>query len=131
MNQSGALYFTPEGTYASSSRMAFGLPLVKHTELPLNSVGYLTAEGIYSEARPDPGFPILDRIPDGVIGAALDYLKKNPEKNPNIFIFRVLGKVYDGLSWFLGFVWNLIATGLAYAIHGITVAVKWLKSRGK
>ena len=61
----------------------------------------------------------------------LGYLKKNPEKNPNIFIVRVLGKVYDGLSWFLGFVWNLIATGLAYAIHGITVAFKWLKSRGK
>ena len=79
MNQSGVLYFTPEGTYASSSRMAFGLPLVKHTELPINSVGYFTAEGLYSEALPDPGFPILDRIPDGVIGAALDYLKKNPD----------------------------------------------------
>lgn len=78
MNQSGALYFTPEGAYASSSRLAFGLPLAKHTELPLNSVGYFTAGGIYSESLPDPGFPIQDRIPDGVMSAALEYLKKNP-----------------------------------------------------
>ena len=78
MNQSAAVYFTPEGAYASSSRMAFGLPLVKHTELPLNSVGYFTADGLYTEALPDPGFPILDRIPDGVVSAALKFLASNP-----------------------------------------------------
>lgn len=78
MNQSGALYFTPEGTYAASSRLAFGLPLVKHTELPLNSVGFFTANGFYSETLPEPGFPVIDRIPDGVMTATLEFLKQNP-----------------------------------------------------
>lgn len=81
MNQSGVLHFTPEGVYASSSRMAFGLPLVKHTELPLNSVGFFTVSGICSEALPDPGFPILDRIPEGVMTAALKFLKENPDSS--------------------------------------------------
>ena len=78
MNQSGVIYFTPEGAYAASSRLAFGLPLVKYTAIPLNCIGYFTAESFYSENLPDPGYPLLDRIPDGVYTAAVKYLRGNP-----------------------------------------------------
>ena len=59
----------------------------------------------------------------------MSYLKKNPEKNPNIFIFRVLGKVYDVLARVINAVVSVIGTGIAYVIHGITVAYKWLKAK--
>ena len=57
----------------------------------------------------------------------LGYLKKNPEKNPNIFIFRVLGRVYDALSKAISVITALIIKGLSYAIYGITTAIAWLK----
>ena len=79
MNQSGAIYFTPDGAYAASSRLAFGLPLVKHTELPMNSIGYFTADKLYCERVTEPGFPILDRMPNGVLRAALEFLQNNPD----------------------------------------------------
>ena len=78
MNQSCVIHFAEDGAYASSSRMAFGLPLVKYTALPINTIGYFTADDLYVEKMPDPGFPILDTIPDGVMTAALKFLKDNP-----------------------------------------------------
>ena len=57
----------------------------------------------------------------------LRYLKTHPEKNPNIFIFRVLGKVYDALSMFFKIIFDLIIKGLSYALYGITTAITWLK----
>ncbi|MBQ9502159.1 MAG: hypothetical protein IJU70_08395 [Lentisphaeria bacterium] len=79
MNQRGAVWFTPEGAYAATSLLAFGLPVVKATEIPLNSVGFFTAESFYSESLPDPGYPIYDKIPDGCLSKALAYLAGNPD----------------------------------------------------
>lgn len=78
MNQRGALYFTDDGVYASSSLLAFGAPKVKYTELPLNSIGYFSSKGLYTEAMPPTEYPFYDRIPDGVIKAAIDFLRENP-----------------------------------------------------
>lgn len=79
MNQRGALYFAEDGVYAASSLLAFGDTQVKYTELPLNSIGYFSSNGLYSEAMPSTGYPFHDRIPDGVVKAAVDFLKKNPD----------------------------------------------------
>ena len=57
----------------------------------------------------------------------LRYLKHHPEKNPNIFIFRVLGNVYDALAQFFKMIFALIIKGLSYALYGITTAITWLK----
>ena len=57
----------------------------------------------------------------------LGYLKRNPEKNPNIFIFKVLGRIYDALARLFNFIGYWLVKGLSYAIYGITTAAKWLK----
>lgn len=59
----------------------------------------------------------------------LGYLKRNPEKNPNIFIFRVLGKVYEGLAWFFNGLWAVIIWVLSHILYAVTSAIKYLKLR--
>ena len=78
MNQRGAVYFTDNGAYCASSLLAFGMPFPKYTELPMNSIGYFTANELFCEKMPAPDFAIIDRIPNGVLQAAVDFLKKNP-----------------------------------------------------
>ncbi len=78
MNQRGAVYFTEQGAYCASSLFAFGVPFVKYTELPLNSIGYFTAVELCCEKMPSPGFPLIDRIPNGVLRAAAEFLKEHP-----------------------------------------------------
>ena len=79
MNQRGAVRFTPDGAYAATSLLAFGLPVVKATEIPLNSVGYFTAESFHAESLPAPEHPVFDRIPDGCLEKAAAYLADNPD----------------------------------------------------
>ena len=79
MNQRGAVWFSPDGAYAATSLLAFGLPLVKATEIPLNSAGFFTATSFYAETLADPGFPIIDRIPDSCLEQAAAYLADNPD----------------------------------------------------
>lgn len=55
------------------------------------------------------------------------HLRKHPEHNPNNFIFKVLGKIYNGLSFLyrkikFGIIWVL-----SHILWGITQASKWLK----
>jgi len=57
----------------------------------------------------------------------LRYLKKNPEKNPNIFIFNILGKVYNALARLFNGIAYIVIKGLSYALYGITTAINWLK----
>ena len=57
----------------------------------------------------------------------LGYLKKHPEKNPNILIFKVLGKVYDALAVAIKAVTSAILWLITTLLWLITTAVKWLK----
>lgn len=57
----------------------------------------------------------------------LRYLKHNPEKNPNIFIFRVLGKAYDGLAWCIDKLVHGVTWVLSVILYAVTSAVKYLK----
>ena len=57
----------------------------------------------------------------------LRYLKKHPEKNPNIFIFKVLGKIYDGLAVVIKAISNAFLWLITTLLWLITTAVKWLK----
>ena len=57
----------------------------------------------------------------------LRYLKKHPEKNPNIFIFKVLGKIYDGLAVVIKAISNAVLWLITTLLWLITTAVKWLK----
>ena len=100
MNQRGALYLTNEGTYAASTAMAFNLPLVKYTELPTNSVGYFTSSSLYSEKLSDPGYPLLDRIPDDVLINSLKYLSENPNSSLGQITDKGFGHLFpiDGIK---------------------------------
>lgn len=57
----------------------------------------------------------------------LRYLKHNPEKNPNIFIFRVLGKVYDGLALCIDKLVRGVTWLISVVLYAVTTAVKYLK----
>ena len=57
------------------------------------------------------------------------YLKKNPEKNPNIFIFRVLGKVYDGLAKLISLISFGVTWVLVRVLYAVTTVWKWLKTK--
>ena len=94
LNQRGVLHFTPEGTYAASSRLAFGQPLVKCTELPLNSVGYFTADSLHTLPLPDPGYPLLDRIPAGCLKKALEYLETVPDSTIAGIVDNAIGSLF-------------------------------------
>ena len=54
------------------------------------------------------------------------WLRRHPEKNPNIFIFRVFGKIYSALSKAYHFIVKWILIILSFIIYWITFAVKWV-----
>ena len=74
MNQRVGYSFEEDGVYMGTTRGAFPGNFM---EIPGNSVGYVSASGIFHrEALGD--FRIKTAIPDGVIPSVLSYLKENP-----------------------------------------------------
>lgn len=59
----------------------------------------------------------------------MSYLKKHPEKNPNIFIFRVLGKIYDALARLIELIKKAIVWVLTHILYALSVAKKWVKTK--
>ena len=74
-NQRLVVAFTPDGTFAASSALAFGLPLIQYQEIPVNSAGYFTADELHAEILPECPFPFHNYIPDGCLSEAIRYLK--------------------------------------------------------
>lgn len=74
MNQRVCYSFEEDGLYMGTTREAFP---GHFTEIPGNSVGYATAEGLFH--RENLGdFKIKSFIPDGTVPAAIAALKSNP-----------------------------------------------------
>lgn len=57
------------------------------------------------------------------------YIKRHPQRNPNIFIFRVLNFIYDALSKAYHTVASAIIWLLATLLYYINVGIKWLKAK--
>ena len=74
MNQRVGYSFEEDGVYMGTTQWAFPGAFM---EIPGNSVGYVTADGIYH--REELGkFNVNSRIPDGIASAILACLKENP-----------------------------------------------------
>ena len=74
MNQRVCYGFEEDGVYMGTTMEAFP---GKFMEIPGNSVGYVTAEGVFH--REELGdFKIETAVPDGLVPAALRCLRENP-----------------------------------------------------
>lgn len=74
MNQRVGYCFEEDGVYMGTTMEAFSGTFA---EVPCNSVGYVTADGVYHrEVLCDTG--INYAVPAGIMPAIVDYLKKNP-----------------------------------------------------
>ncbi|MBR2461027.1 MAG: leucine-rich repeat domain-containing protein [Clostridia bacterium] len=57
------------------------------------------------------------------------YLRKHPERNPNIFIFKVLGAVYNYLAKAFEFIGKALLWLITTALYLLTTAWKWLREK--
>lgn len=74
MNQRVGYSFEEDGVYMGTCRPAFPGCFM---EIPGNSVGYVTAGGVYH--REELGdFKVDNTLPEGMVPAAIAYLKENP-----------------------------------------------------
>ena len=59
----------------------------------------------------------------------LRYLRSHPEKDPNIFIFRVRGKIYSALSRAYHFAVKWLLFIISAVIYGIAAALRFISER--
>ena len=76
MNQRVCYAFEEDGVYLATAMP--GLPRGNGMEIPGNSVGYVTADGVFHREVLNKDLPLKTAIPAGLEKAALEYLKANP-----------------------------------------------------